>query len=427
METNSFKIFLTVWVGQLLSGLGSGMTAFAIGVLTFKQTESVFMFSMVIAAYFGPSIIIKPVGGVLADRIDRRFLIAGGDIGSGLCILFLLISNYYGNMDLLKIFICISLSSIFNAIQYPAYKSAATDLLSKEQYSRAAGLMQLASSAQHLISPFAAGILLTLFDISIILIIDISTFLSAILAIIVIGKPLVCDQEEKYKNLFRELESAWQIIRSTSGIIPIIAILTFLTFCIGFIQTLLGPMILSFADSAALGAIQSISAFGMLFSSFFITFTQKNLKQTTIFCGSLTVSGIFLSLMGLRPDKILITVSGFIFFCTLPFINTSADVLIRKRFPNNSQGKVWSLIGVLTQTGYLTAYFLSGIIAENIFTPLLIKDGFLASTIGIITGTGSGRGIGLFIIVIGLSVSMSGVLSIKINSIKNMEINNVSI
>ncbi|MEH6940415.1 hypothetical protein [Bacillus sp. JJ722] len=68
------------------------------------------------------------------------------------------------------------------------------------------------------------------------------------------------------------------------------------------------------------------------------------------------------------------------FFATLPFVNTSADILIRRNIPYEAQGKAWGIIGVISQLGYIVAYIISGLLADYIFNPLLIEGGILAST-----------------------------------------------
>lgn len=420
MGKKSFTSFIIVWIGQLFSGLGSGMTTFALGVTVFKETGSIFFFSMIIAASFGPSILLNPIGGVLADRIDRRILIAGGDIGSGLCIFVLMLSVVIGNSSLALIFTTIIMSSVFNSLQSPAYKSAATDLLTEDQYSKAGGLMQLASSAQHLVSPFIAGLLLSTCGLTIILAIDVLTFSTAIFAVMAMGKPLICNRNEYFKSIAEDLKESIQILKNYPGIYQIIFLLSFITFCVGFLQTLLGPMILSFENEKVLGTIQSISAIGMLFSSLFISFFKSRFKQSTILSVSLILSGIFFSSMGLRANTVIITISGFLFFCTLPLINTSVDVLIRKTIPNFSQGRIWSLISVITQSGYIISYFISGLLAEKFFTPLLLKGGALSNTLGEVIGIGPGRGIAFFIILSGLGVFSAGIVSLRLNSIHKL-------
>ena len=89
---------------------------------------------------------------------------------------------------------------------------------------------------------------------------------------------------------------------------------------------------------------------------------------------------------------------------TLPFINTGADVLIRTNIPNEKQGRVWGLIGIISQLGYIAAYAVSGILADNVFNPLLRPEGVLAGSVGKVIGVGQGRGIGLIFIVSGAFV-----------------------
>jgi hypothetical protein len=71
------------------------------------------------------------------------------------------------------------------------------------QVAKASGLMQLSSSAQYLISPFLAGILLTIIDIKFIFTIDISTFLIASVIIIWIRKTLLPISKKVFMNFLK--------------------------------------------------------------------------------------------------------------------------------------------------------------------------------------------------------------------------------
>ena len=64
--------FILLWFGQMLSTLGSGMTAFALGIYAFQTTGTVSSFSGIIAALYLPAMVLKPIGGVMADRFDRK-------------------------------------------------------------------------------------------------------------------------------------------------------------------------------------------------------------------------------------------------------------------------------------------------------------------------------------------------------------------
>ena len=84
------KNFYKLWLGELISNIGSGMTAFALSVYVYEKTGSVSYISLITLLSFMPSIILSPIGGLLADRYDRRLLMIIGDLFSGLGLIYIL-------------------------------------------------------------------------------------------------------------------------------------------------------------------------------------------------------------------------------------------------------------------------------------------------------------------------------------------------
>jgi MFS transporter, DHA3 family, macrolide efflux protein len=422
-DSKSLTRFLIVWSGQLISSIGSGMTAFALGIYVFQKTNSATTYSLIILAAFLPSFILKPFGGVMADRIDRKLLMIAGDLGSALGLVFILFMFYTGNSELWVIYTGVIFSSGFVALQNPAYKASATDLLSEDDFAKASGLMQLAESSKFLVSPVIAGILLIYINIQSVLIIDIMTFLIAVIAVFWIRKGTGRLSNQDDNHFFSELKNGFLYIYSQKGIFRLLIITSVITFLIGFLQALVGPMMLVFADPETLGFTQSISATGMIVSSFWIGIFSKSIQQIKILSISLTFAGIFYALFGVSTNVYFIIASGFLFFMMLPFINTSLDVLIRKNTDNSMQGRVWSNVSIISQSGYLIAYSIAGTLADRLFNPLLLTDGYLASTIGNIIGTGPGRGIGFMFILSGILVSVVGLFIPLLKNIRKLENN----
>lgn len=128
-----------------------------------------------------------------------------------------------------------------------------------------------------------------------------------------------------------------------------------------------------------------------------------------------------MALFGMRENIWVIGVSGFLFFAMLPFANASLDYLIRTNIDNRLQGRAWGLIGLISQLGYVVAYAVSGLLADYIFTPLLLEDGALADSVGRIIGTGPGRGIGLLIVIAGIALSVTSIILFGMKSIRTLE------
>lgn len=110
------KKFTMIWLGELISGIGSGMTAFALSVYVYQTTGRVSMVSVIAVASFLPTILLSPLGGVLADRYDRRLLMIIGDLLSGLGLLYILWNIQMGTAGILPIIIGVTFNAVFVAL-----------------------------------------------------------------------------------------------------------------------------------------------------------------------------------------------------------------------------------------------------------------------------------------------------------------------
>src|SRR4028119_603004 len=80
-RNRQFNIF---WSGQAFSVLGDAFALIAIPLLVFELTESVFQMGLVTSASGVSMLIMGLFAGVVVDRVDRRRLMIGCDIGRGL-------------------------------------------------------------------------------------------------------------------------------------------------------------------------------------------------------------------------------------------------------------------------------------------------------------------------------------------------------
>ncbi len=419
---NLYSKFLLIWFGQFISIIGTGLTIFSLGVYVYQQTSTASSYVFILMCAFLPPFLLKPYGGILADRYDRRLMMVIGDSGATLGLLFIFIMMLKGNIEIWQIYLGIAASSIFSAFQEPAYKALVTDLLPETQYAKASGLMQLASSAQYLISPFLAGILLTIIDIKFVFLIDITTLLIASSIVIWIRKTLGRTKiKQPEQNNMAALKEGIQEFSKNRGVVNLVITTMFVLFFVGLLQSLFIPMLLSLITVKAVGITQSICASGILIGSLFIgVFGNKNEHVKTLSI-SLFISGIFFANLGFSTNIAFVTLAGFLFFATLPFINTSIEVLIRRNIDNSKQGRVWSIISMITYLGSIIAFAVAGFLADKIFNPLLEPEGLLSETAGSIIGVGEGRGIALMFIISGLMISIIALLIWKNKKIKELE------
>ncbi|WP_241781921.1 MFS transporter [Paenibacillus sp. DMB5] len=344
----AFGKFLLLWSGQLISAVGSGLTAFGLGVYLYQQTGQASAMALVTLLAFMPSLLLSPVAGVLADRYDRRLLMMLGDSLSATGLIYILICLLSGGAELWQICLGVTVSSVFSSLLDPAYKATVTDLLTEEQYTRASGFVQVAGSAKYLISPALAGYLLLVSDVKLLLVIDICTFFVTVASTLAVRRGLPSKPAEQTGSFIRELKEGWNAVSASRGVLLLVIMTSVMTFCLGFIETLSMPMILAFADSAALGTLETVIALGMLASSIVIGILPLKKGFVKILALSLFCGGLCMAVFGLRENVVLLGISGFVFFATLPFANTSLDYLLRTNISNAVQGRAWSLIGLVS-------------------------------------------------------------------------------
>lgn len=403
---NNYGRFLLLWAGELISSIGGGLTSFGLGLYIFQKTGSAADMAFLTLLGFLPALVLKVPAGVLADRYDRRLLMMIGDGLSGLGVLFILICMLKGDAALWQIYLGTTISSVFSALLEPSYTATITDLLTKDQFSKANGLVSMAGSARYLFSPVIAGFLLAVSDIKLILIIDICTFFLTVLAAAVVRRGIKTSAPSNPEPFFKSMKDGWKAVSGRSGLLILIVTTTVITLFMGVFQVLGEPFVLSFADAKTLGIVETAAASGMLVTSIILGIRGIKKHFVRALWVGLAVSGIGMSLFGIFDNIILICASGFLFFAALPFANNSLDYLVRTNIPDELQGRAWGFIGFISQLGYVAAYSLCGVTAD---------------LVGKATSKGVGTGASLTIIFSGVCLVIAALIMARIKKIRTLE------
>lgn len=403
---SNFSKFMLLWSGEFISAIGSGLTSFGLSVYVFRQTGSAASMGLVTLLAFLPTLLFSVPAGVLADKYDRRLLMMIGDGFSALGIVYILTCMLQGEAKLYQICVGVFVSAVFSSLLEPSYRATVTDLLTKEEYSKASGLVSIAGSARYLISPVLAGILLAVSDIRLLFVIDISTFILTVISTAVVRKGIATKETENQSGFFQSLTEGWRAIADRRGVLLLILVSSVMTCFMGAIQILSEPLILDFADSTTLGIAQTVCASGMLVSGLFLGMRGIKKGYVKVLVISLFLTGITMIGFGIRENIYIICLFGFLFFATLPFANNCLDYLVRTNIPDELQGRAWGVIGFLSQIGYVVAYGLAGVAADGIASKLQI---------------GVGRGAAGVVMTAGVLLSLTALSLYPIKSIRALE------
>jgi len=181
--------FIIIWVGQFFSMTGSFMTSFALAIWAWEKTGSAQALAFVGVFTFAPLIIMTPLAGAWVDRWNRKLVMMISDFGAVLSsiVVFILLST--SNLEIWHIYATTAFASAFQAFQWPAYSASVTLMVSKKNFSKASGFISMVESSSDIMAPILAGVLIGVIGLKGILLIDVLTFLVAIITLLFVFIP----------------------------------------------------------------------------------------------------------------------------------------------------------------------------------------------------------------------------------------------
>lgn len=424
-ESPGYKSFLLIWFGQLISLTGSGLTGFAIGVWVFLRTGSTTLFALIQMFTILPSIVIGPFAGALVDRWDRRKAMLLSDAGSAICTLIIFLLLSIERLDIWHIYLLLSISASFAAFQWPAYSAAIVQLVPKKKLSQANGLVQVAEAVSQILAPVTAGVLVGIILLKGVIIIDLVTFLFALITLMIVKIPKTKKSIEGQAvkgSLFREALHGWTYIRKRPGLLALLIFFAGMNFFTSLATVLFTPLILSFSTPAILGILTSAAGLGLLGGSLLmVVWSGPKKKMLGIYINELfVVAALFI--LGFTTNIYILGVGVVLAFICFPITKTSSQVIWQQKTPPDIQGRVFSFRRVIAFSTMPLAYLVAGPLADKVFNPLLAENGKLASSVGKLIGVGPGRGIGFMYILMGALVLVVTLAGYVYTHLRNIEI-----
>jgi hypothetical protein len=395
---SGFRNFFTMWFGQVISLLGSGLTAFAVGVWVYQETGNVTLFTLIAVSAALPATLLSPVAGVLVDRFDRKWVLVISDTGAALSSLGLLALFSFDALQLWHIYVLVGINAVFNTLQFPAFSASITMLIPKQHFGRASGMMQFGFSGTQVLAPLLAGFLLVWVSIEGIIVIDLTTFAIAVVLLVLfvhIPRPESSPAEGRRPSFWRQVAFGWEYIHDRPGLLTLLSFFAAINFLVPVGMVLVTPMVLSFAGPDELGVVLSIGSAGMLTGSLVMTAWGGPRRRMAGILGAAPVVSLGLFVAGFRPSVPLIACGLFLLFFVIPVINGCSQAIWQSKVEPGVQGRVFAMRRMVAQISAPVGYLIAGPVAERVFVPLLRPDGALAAGLGSWMGTGEGRGIGL--------------------------------
>lgn len=407
------RIFLTVWIGQVISLFGSKLSEFALGFWileqTYGDTGNISQFALIILLMYLPQVIVSPIAGVLIDRWNRRSAMILSDSATGIVASVIMLLALSERLAVWHIYLAVTITSTFSAFQLPAYTAAIAQLVPSKQYSRANGMVQVSNGISKIAAPVIAGVLMKLIALKGILTIDLITFFMAIFSLISVRFPPIKQKRRKQQQitlegLLKETILGWKYIAIKPGLLKLLSFVAISYFTTGMLEVILWPLLYQPNSTARLGTILSIGGFGILVGSVLMSIWGGAKNRVKIIMACVAIQGIVILTASLRISLVVMAIGIFVYLFCQPIIISSNQAIWQSKIPVHLQGRVFALQQSLERGLAIFAYSIAGPLVDNILNPLMTNHNFLANSIGkFIGGVGSqNQGIALLLLLLGI-------------------------
>ncbi len=429
---SGMKGFTIVWIGQIVSVLASMMTNFGMTLWMYQQTESATAMAFMQVAFITPFLLISPIAGAMVDRYNRKLMMMLSDLGAVISTVAILILYTTGLLEFWHLYVAAVINGLGNTFQWPAYSAAISTMVPKEQYGRANGMMSLVEAGPGVLAPVLAGAVLAItiqgpFDsFSLIMLIDVATFLLAIGALLIVHVPQPEKTAEGQKaegGLLKEGLWGFKYIFERPSLLGLQMIFFFGNLFSGIGFAVFAPMILARTgqDSLIFGTVQTAGAIGGIAGGILMSVWGGFKRRVHGVLGGWILSGISFSLIGAGQGLAFWIPAMVLFSIIVSLVNTSNQSIWQSKVAPDLQGRVFSarrLIAWLTQP---IAPIIGGTLADYVMEPAMKTSSTLATVFGPIVGTGPGAGMGLMLFFAGFAGTLVGLAGYFIPTIRNAE------
>ena len=429
LETlRGMKTFLVIWVGQMVSIIGSGLTGFALSVWMYEQTGQATPIALNALFFNLPRVILSPIAGSVADRYNRRVILILADTGAALSTLAVAIILFSGNLEVWHIYLTTALSSAFSAFQEPAYRASITMLVPKKDLARAGGIQQIGFAIQTILTPLIASVLYLAIGLEGVILIDFATFFVAIGILLVVRIPqpkatTVIEEGGEKNSMWQDSLFGWRYLRKQPGLFGLLWYYAVVNFFLSLSGILMIPLVLSYGAATDIGIIQMAGGAAMLIGGLLMGVwggPKSRLIWGVVLAIAMSGFGYFMA--GLRPLTWLIGAAQFVILFFIPISAAMSQAVWQKKVAPDIQGRVFAIRAMIAYMIIPLANLVAGPLADHVFEPLLQEGGALSGTfVAGVVGVGAGRGIALIFIISAFSLWISSTYAFANPRIRNLE------
>ena len=375
--------FILLWQGQLVSIFGDVVYAIALRFWVLGATGSTALMGALMAASTLPRILVSPFAGVFVDRFDRRALMIWMDAVRGAAVVAVALAAFGGFLQVWMVFAAGVVLGICGAFFTPAVSAIIPDITAREKIVQANSVFGMLQPAGNIVGNAAGGVLFSALGAPFLFLFNGLSYLFSAASLLFTRIPRVVHARAMARfrdDLRAGLAFVWKIrglrlLLLTAAVLNFFASMAIMLF-LPFFQR--NPGLGAARYGVAMAVFTAGSLIGMALTASlkiparrrFLLFVLFGIEETVClvafpFSGSFGLSIVLLGAAGFGNA----------------IINVFIMAVMQLAVPQEMRGKVFSLLGMLTQGLTPIAFAIAGVLAEFLPLPPLIAGCFAVALV----------------------------------------------
>jgi MFS family permease len=381
LRHRNFQLFFS---GQLISLIGTWMQSVAQSWLVYRLTGSALLLGSVGFASQVPVFLFAPLGGIAADRYNRRHIVIGTQVTAMLLAFILAVLTLSHAIDhrVWIIFVLAGLLGLVNAFDIPGRQSFLVDMVGKEDLMNAIALNSSMFNGARVIGPAIAGILVAKIGEGWCFFANAVSYIAVIIGLLMMR--VQSPARASMASPFEHMMEGFRFVNRTAPIRALLLLLGLVSL-VGMPYVVLMPI---FADqilhggARGLGILMGATGVGALLGALTLAFREgvKGLGRWVAWC----CAGFGASLVVFAVSRtfwvsvILLLPVGY----TMMLQMASSNTLIQVMVPDALRGRVMAVYSMMFMGMAPIGALFGGALAERLGAPITVAIGGLASVAG---------------------------------------------
>ncbi|MTI69853.1 MAG: MFS transporter [Firmicutes bacterium] len=382
-ENNKIKTNIALFLsGKLVSLLGTSIYSFAIGLYVLKLTGSGASFSLTIVFSMLPRVILGPFAGSIADNTNRKIMVVGMDLLSGLLMFLLYFITITSNLTLTFIYISAFMLTVFNTFFSVAFDASIPNIVDDKRLMKTNSLNQSVMSLTNILGPLIGGLVFAIFDIKYFILFNgISFLLSGITETFINFNIKATDNDKNNKNkkkdIFKATLEGFKYLKTQKLLFSLACYFAFVNLFFSGVEVALPYILVNELKlgSRIYGTINGFFAAGSLVFSIVLSTLPEIKNKYRIISLGMFITGVLIIFVGLPTTKLFPEMNSIfylIYFMIITFgigsivvmINIPINVTLQRETPDEYRGRLFGALTTMSMAIQPLGMVISGLLID---------------------------------------------------------------